>query len=382
MTRRRCIGASVALAALAALGGGCGNRYFVDWPASYRHELLHVGDAPTAPGARALALAEAGRADAYGAEAAFGNPAALARLERPAAAAGVGWRERGLSVQPAGETTLAQSFVSSFAPAYASGAYPIIPRRLALGGAIWTPHDYAYRLGGSGAGDFESRGALYAAGPAAAAAFGPLAVGVGADFLWGSERITSSLAAYRDVDLTARGYDCRASLTAAGDVKPAWRLAVAAFGRKGAALDFTGTSSYDLHLAPAAGAAVSVRAHSVNVHVDYVYYFYEAMTTSDAQLRQIIDTVVADVGWAMAGAEYVTAGGAVARAGFGYRPWFIRYGHTHPVSLRYGFGGGWPVWARHGRLDAALGYGRRGALDDDGYVADELELSCGFNYFW
>jgi len=368
--------------ALAVLS--CGNNYFTDWPPSYRQELIAVGDVRQEVGARALALAGAGRAGIYGADAAASNPAALAALEGPALSGGGGYVSRGLTVQPDPGDLRAQSFSGSFADGYVAAAWPVSPGRGAVAAALWTPNDYTFQLGGEGAGgSIVSRGALYAAGPAAAVRVAGVALGVAGDFLWGGQTLSSGVAGVGNADVSARGYDIRAGVQKDIELAPGWDLAVAGLGRKGGDVHFRGSAAYDVVFPPAAGVAFSLRAHSINVHADYIYTFYGEMRSSDGGLSRVIEAATRDVGWAMVGAEYVTASGAVARAGFGYVPWYILSARGRGVnSLRYGFGGGWPMMARRGRLDAALAYGRRGALDVDGYFLDTVEFQLGVNYFW
>jgi hypothetical protein len=378
----RRLGYAVPAAALAALS--CGNLYYRDWPPSYRHETILVGEARPDADARSLGLAGAGRAAVYGAEAAVANPAALAYLRGSAASAGGGYRRWGYDVQPDQAGLRAQSFFGSFAGAYAAAAWAAAPERLALGGALWTPYDYTYEVGGPAAGgEMTSRGALRAAGPAAA--FNALGVswGAAADFLWGTQTFTSTEGGYEETAVRGRGYDVRASAAKRLELSPGWRLAAAVLGKKGAAMRFANGSAYDVRFPPAAGAAFSLQAYSVNVHLDYVYTFYEAMEAGDAGVAGEIAGAARNAGWASAGAEYVTPSGAVARTGFSYRPWYINDGLARRVDgYYYALGGGWPTWGRHGRLDAALGYGRRGALDRSGYQADVIDFQASFNYFW
>jgi hypothetical protein len=140
---------------------------------------------------------------------------------------------------------------------------------------------------------------------------------------------------------------------------------------------------YDVQFPPSAGVAFSLKAQSINVHVDYIYTFYESMNSSDGGVASLIAARARDVGWASLGGEYVTDGGAIVRAGFGYKPWYVRDGTSGGVdSYHYAMGGGWPVIERRGRLDAALTYGRRGALDPNGYFVDFMEFQAGLNYYW
>ncbi|NIT35069.1 MAG: hypothetical protein GTN49_00985 [candidate division Zixibacteria bacterium] len=385
MTARWAAHASAAAALATALFlSSCGNVYYRDWSPSYRQETIHLGEVSHVVDARSVGLAGAGRASVYGAEAAVSNPAALASLRGGAVSAGGGYRFWGYNLQPAPEDVQAESFVGSFAGSYAAGAWALAAERFAVGGALWTPHDYTYEVGGEGmGGEMKSRGALRAVGPAMAVRAWGLSLGLGADFLWGRQTITSDQEGFAGFDGRGKGYDVRASAMKRFDVAPGWRLSAAALGKKGAAVDFTGEADYDVQFPPSAGAAFSLKAYSISVHVDYLYTFYSAMDASDDDVARVIDAVARDAGWASLGAEYVTAGGAVARAGLSYRPWYIRNAASRRVdSWRYAIGGGWPALDRHGRLDVGLGYGRRGELASDGYFADIIELQATFNYFW
>ncbi len=377
--------AAAAACACALAVASCGNVYYQDWPPSYRQETIRLGEVRHEADARSSGMAGAGRAAVYGAEAAVTNPAGLASLRGPAAAGGGGYRFWAYTVHPDGEDPPAESFPGSFAGAYAAGAWPVAAERFVVGGALWTPHDYTYNIGGgdASAGEIRSRGALRAVGPALAARAAGVSWGVAGDFLWGGQKITSDQADIADVDLHGRGYDVRASAARAFDLAPGWRLSAAALGKRGATVRFGDGSAYDVRFAPSAGVAFSLKAQSVNVHVDYIYTFYESMDSSNERVADLIEAVTRDVGWASAGGEYVTDGGAIVRAGFGYKPWYIRnatYGGVD--SYLYAMGGGWPMWERRGRLDAALTYGRRGALDLDGYFVDHMEFQAGLNYYW
>ncbi|MGD8717626.1 MAG: hypothetical protein PVH29_02280 [Candidatus Zixiibacteriota bacterium] len=369
------------VAAACLVAGGCADLYYRDWPPSYRHELMHLGEVSHEVDARAVGMAGAGRASTYGAGAAISNPAALASLTGSAASGGVGYRNWGYSVQPSQAGTNAQSFFGSFAGAYAAGAWSAVPGRVALGGALWTPSDYTYEIGGDGTGgEVKSRGSMRALGPAAAFRLPGVSLGVAADFLWARETVTLSNSRYDDVDVRGTGYDLRASLWRDFDLGPGWRLAVAAVGKKGGDVRFRDGSDYEVQFAPTVGGALSLQALSINVHLDYLYTFYEDMEFSNGYDPT---PYVRDVGWAYAGAEYVLDSGAVARTGVSYRPWYVSSGRPGSVdALFYGIGGGWPVWSRHGRFDVGLGYGRRGALDADGYSADIVDFKVGLNYFW
>jgi len=373
-------------AALAAVltAASCGNLYYRDWPPSYRHETIRVGEARPEADARSVALAGAGRAAVYGAESAIANPAALGYLRGSALSGGGGYRYMGYDVQPDQVGLRAQSFFSSFAGTYAAGAWAAAPEKFALGGAVWTPYDYTYEVGGDGeGGEITSRGALRAVGPAAAFRALGLSWGAAADFLWGSQTFTSTEGGYESTELAGRGYDVRASAMKRFDLSPGWRLSAAVLGKKGAAMRFTDGSAYDVNFPPAAGAALTVKAYSINVHADYTYTFYGAMEAGDDDVAREIDAAARDVGWASAGVEYVMDSGAVARAGASYRPWYIKDGMALGVDgYYYALGGGWPMWGRHGRFDAALGYGIRGALDLDGYQADIIDFQVSLNYFW
>jgi len=373
---------AVLASALAAwLTFACGNTYWADAPASYRHEALHVGEVRAGVSARSVGLADAGRAGTYGADATVNNPAALANLTGPALSLGGGYWSRALNSQPSPEDLRAQSYYGSFAPTYAAAAYPLAPKRLAVAAAAWVPTDYAYYLGGGGSGTIASRGALYALSPAVAAKIGPAAIGVGGDALIGAQHLQTPAATPRD--LSARGYDLRASAALDHEIKPGWKWAACAFGRLGQQLRFTGDRAFNLEVGPAAGGAFTLKAESVNVHLDYVYTFYNRSRSDDAELTRTLAATTRDVGWAFAAAEYVTAGGAIVRSGVAYRPWYIKSGEHHDTkSLRYGMGAGLPTAERHGRLDAALSYGRRAALDVDGYYVDEIEGALSYNYFW
>ncbi len=377
--------AAAAACAGALAAASCGNIYFQDWPPSYRQETIRLGEARHEADARSSGMAGAGRAAVYGAEAAVTNPAALASLRGPAAAGGGGYRFWAYTVHPGGGDPSAQSFPGSFAGTYAAGAWPVVAERFVVGGALWTPHDYTYNIGGgdASAGEIRSRGALRAVGPALAVRAAGVSWGVAGDFLWGGQRITSEGAAVTDVDVHGRGYDVRASAAKGFDLAPGWRLSAAALGKRGATVRFGDGAAYDVRFAPSAGVAFSLKAQSVNVHVDYVYTFYESMESSNERVATMIAAVTRDVGWASAGGEYVTDGGAIVRAGFGYKPWYIRnatYGGVD--SFLYAMGGGWPMWDRRGRLDAALTYARRGALDLDGYSVNQMEFQAGLNYYW
>lgn len=380
--RKRAIAFAALAAALTAVS--CGNLYYRDWPPSYRHESIRVGEALPHADARSVGLAGAGRAGVYGAEGAIANPAALANLRGSALSGGGGYRYYGYDVQPDQAGFKAQSFFGSFAGTYAAAAWAASPEKFALGGALWTPYDYTYEIGGPGeGGEITSRGALRAVGPAAA--FNALGVswGAAADFLWGRQTFTSTEAGYASTDVRGRGYDVRASAMKRFELAPGWRLAAAALGRKGAAMRFSDGSAYDVTFPPAAGAAVSVKAYSINVHLDYIYTFYSAMEAGDDDVERVIDAAARDAGWASAGGEYVLDSGAVARAGVSYRPWYISDGMSRRVDgYYYSMGGGWPMWGRHGRFDAALSYGRRGALDRSGYQADVIDFQASLNYFW
>jgi len=370
--------------AAAAAAAGCGNLYYRDWPPSYRHETVHLGEVRQEVDARAVGMAGAGRASIYGAEAVISNPAALTALRGGAVSGGGGYRHWNYEVQPDQEGIKAQSFFGSFAGAYGAAAWPLVPERFAVGGAVWAPHDYTYEIGGEGeAGEITSRGARRAAGPAAAVRLGGLSCGLGADYLWGGERITSSEPGFEEVDARGRGYDVRLALGGKFEAAPGWRVAAMAVGKKGADVRFTGERSYKVRFPPTAGAAISVSARSVNVHLDYLYTFYEATEAEDEEVARVLAATARDAGWGAAGAEYVLASGAVARAGFGYRPWYIRDGSRRRVYwLHYALGGGWPILDRHGRLDVGLGYGRRGALDPNGYSTDVIEFQATVDYFW
>ena len=380
--RWRAISYGALAAALTAVS--CGNLYYRDWPPSYRHETIRVGEPLPRADARSVGLADAGRAGVYGAEAAVANPAALANLRGSALSGGGGYRYYGYDVQPDQAGLKAQSFFGSFAGTYAAAAWAASPEKFALGGALWTPYDYTYEIGGPGTGgEITGRGALRAVGPAAA--FNALGIswGAAADFLWGSQKFTSSEGGYESAEGRGRGYDVRASAMKRFELAPGWRVAAAALGRKGAAMRFSDGSAYDVRFAPAAGAAVSVKAYSVNVHLDYMYTFYSAMEAGDDEVAFVIDASARDAGWASAGGEYILDSGAVARAGVSYRPWYIRDGTSRRVDgYYYSMGGGWPMWGRHGRFDAALGYGRRGALDLNGYQADAIDFQASLSYFW
>jgi hypothetical protein len=377
--------AAAAWCAAAFVMASCGNIYYEDWGPSYRQETIRLGEVRHEADARSLGLAGAGRAAVYGAEAAVTNPAALASLRGPAACGGGGYRFWAYTVRPDDEDPAAQSFFGSFSGSYGAGAWPVAPGRLVVGGALWTPHDYTYDMGGGEAADNEikSRGALRAVGPALGVRAWGLSWGAAGDFLWGGQKITSDQAGVENVDLGGRGYDVRASATKDFDLAPGWRLSAAALGKKGAAVRFANGDDYDVRFPPSAGVAFSLKAQSVNVHVDYVYTFYEAMESSDDDLGGLMAAVTRDVGWASLGGEYVTDGGAVVRAGFGYKPWYIRDARYRGVdSFHYAMGGGWPAMNRHGRLDAALTYGRRGALDLNGYFVDLIGFQAGLNYYW
>jgi hypothetical protein len=375
--------ATLGLGALAV--ASCGNIYYEDWAPSYRQETMRLGEVQHEADARSKGMAGAGRAAVYGAEAAITNPAALASLSGPAAAGGGGYRSWSYSVQSDGGTPQAESFPGSFAGSYAAGAWPLAAERLVLGGALWTPHDYTYSMGGGDGANYEikSRGALRAAGPAMGAKALGISWGVAGDFLFGGQKMTSNQAGIDNVDTHGRGYDVRASIGGGFDLAPGWRLSAAALGKKGAAVHFDEGDGYDVTFPPSAGAAFSLKAQSINVHVDYLYTFYESMESTDDDIARLITAVNRDVGWASLGGEYVTDGGAIVRAGFGYKPWYIRdatYGGVD--SYHYAMGGGWPVMERRGRLDAALTYGRRGALDLNGYAVDFMEFQAGLNYYW
>ncbi len=379
---KRAAAQTLALAA-AALCAGCGNSYFDDWPPSYRQESIRVGEARDAVGPRATALAGAGAASVYGAEAVVNNPAALVNLAGPALGGGFGYCSTALAVQPTRDDIIAQGFFGSFAPAYGAAAYAPKSRRYAVGAAYWTPYDYTYRLGSAPYDMLESRGALRAASGAAAASALGFQWGAAGDFLWGRQRMTSSRASFAAVDAPARGYDVRAAIRREVELRPGWTLAAAALGRKGAAVRFAGTEGYDVAFPPAVGGAVSVRAHSINVHIDYRYTFYGALDASDAALAQVMRAVAKDAGEAMGGAEYVLSSGAIVRGGVAYRPWYIANATGHRVvGVYYAMGAGWPTLERRARLEAALTYGRRGALDAEGYAADLAAFELGFNYFW
>jgi len=375
--------AAAAAGAFAAALLGCGNTYFTDWRPSYYHELIRVGDPQNEVGARSLALGGAGRAGLYEPAAAVSNPAALAFIRRPSVSMGGGYYSRILTVQPGEEDPRAEASSGSFAPSFAAGVLPVAGGKVVLGGAAWVPNDYAYRLGKGAGNEIKSTGTLYAVGPTAATRWGPFALGFGADYLLGAQNLSfpprdAAAGSYR-----SGGYDVRGAIMARGEAAPGWTVAACAFGRKGAALNVTGARSFDLTLPPAAGAALGVTYGHIAVYGDYIYTFYDMMRTGEPTIAAVLGSVVYPVGWGMAGAEYTTAGGAVARAGVAYRPWFIQYANgSKPVSLRYAMGGGWPLAGKRGRLDAALSYGRRGALTPDGYLVDELELALSFNYFW
>lgn len=368
-------------AALAAwLALACGNTYWADAPASYRHEALKLGEVRPGVGARAISLADAGRAGLYGADAVVNNPAALATLAAPAVSLGSGYWSRGLNAQPSPEDLRAQSYYSSWAPSYAAAAYPLVPRRVTAAAAVWIPTDYSYFLGGDNQ-KIVSRGALYAFSPAVAAAFGPAMLGIGGDALIGGQRL--QLPGANPENVSARGYDVRGSAGVGGDLRRGWRWSACALGRWGQHLRFGGDRSLDLDVGPAAGGAFTLKAESINIHLDYIYTFYNRSRISDAALASTLAATTRDVGWASAGAEYVTAGGAILRTGAAYRPWYIKSGANHDTkSLRYGMGVGLPTAERHGRFDAALSYGRRAALDVDGYYVDEIEAALSYNYFW
>ncbi len=377
---------AAAAACLSALAvASCGNIYYEDWAPSYRHETMRLGEVRHEADARSAAMAGAGRAAVYGAEAAVTNPAALASLRGPAAAGGGGYRFWAYTLKPDGGDPTAESFFGSFAGSYAAGAWPVVSERLALGGALWTPNDYTYEMGGGEGADNEikSRGALRAIGPALAARALGISWGVAGDFLWGGQKITSDQAGVENVDIHGRGYDVRASAAKSFDLAPGWRLSAAALGKKGGDVRFADGDEYDVQFPPSAGVAFSLKAQSINVHVDYVYTFYESTESSDDDVSRLIAATARDVGWASVGGEYVTDGGAIVRAGFGYKPWYVRDALLHGVdSYHYALGGGWPVMDRRGRLDAALAYGRRGALDKNGYFVDFMEFQAGLNYFW
>ncbi len=378
--------ATLAAACLSALAvASCGNIYYEDWAASYRQETMRLGEVRHEADARSTAMAGAGRAAVYGAEAAVTNPAALASLRGPAAAGGGGYRFRAYTVQPYASDPAAESFFGSFAGSYAAGAWPIAAERLVVGGALWTPNDYTYEMGGGEEADHEikSRGALRAIGPALGLRALGVSWGVAGDFLFGGQKITSDQAGVENVDIHGRGYDVRASAAKSFDLASGWRLSAAALGKKGANVRFADGEGYDVRFPPSAGVAFSLKAQSINVHVDYIYTFYESMESTDDLVARANAAAARDVGWASVGGEYVTDGGAVVRAGFGYKPWYVRDALLHGVdSYHYAMGGGWPVMDRHGRLDAALAYGRRGALDPNGYFVDFMEFQAGLNYFW
>jgi hypothetical protein len=148
--RRRTIRLAALAAGLTAVS--CGNLYYRDWPPSYRHETIRVGEALPHTDARSVGLAGAGRAGVYGAEAAVANPAALANLRGSALSGGGGYRYYGYDVQPDQAGLTAQSFFGSFAGTYAAAAWAASPEKFALGGALWTPYDYTYEIGGAGQG--------------------------------------------------------------------------------------------------------------------------------------------------------------------------------------------------------------------------------------
>lgn len=375
---------AAAWCAAALVTASCGDLYYEDWAPSYSQETIRLGEVRHDADARSLGLAGAGRAAVYGAEAAVTNPAALASLGGGALCGGGGYRFWSYTVQPDHEVPAAQSFFGSFSGSYGCGAWPVAPGRFVVGGAVWTPYDYTYEIGGEGTGgEIRSRGALRAVGPALGVRALGLSWGAAADFLWGGQKITSDQAGVANVDLRGRGYDVRASASRSFDLAPGWRLSAAALGKKGAAVRFANGGGYDVRFPPSAGVAFSLKAQSINAHVDYVYTFYESMDSSDDELAGLMAAVTRDVGWASLGGEYVTDGGAVVRAGLSYRPWYIRDARSRGVdSYRYAMGGGWPVMDRRGRLDAALTYGRRGALDLNGYFVDLMEFQAGLNYYW
>ena len=378
--------AAAAAACLGALAvASCGNIYYDNCPASYGQETMRLGDVRHEADARSTGMAGAGRAAVYGAEAAVTNPAALASLRGPAAAGGGGYRFWAYTVQPDGNAPTAESFPGSFAGSYAAGAWPIVAERLVVGGALWTPHDYTYDIGGGEGANYEikSRGALRAVGPALGARALGMSWGVAGDFLFGGQKITSNQAGVESVDVHGRGYDVRASAARSFDLASGWRLSAAALGKKGANVHFTDGDGYGVQFPPSAGVAFSLKAQSINVHVDYIYTFYESMGSSNDDIARLIAAAARDLGWASLGGEYVTDGGAIVRAGFGYKPWYVRdatYGGVD--SYHYAMGGGWPVMGRRGRLDAALTYGRRGALDLNGYFVNFMEFQAGLNYYW
>jgi hypothetical protein len=378
--------ATLAAACLSALAvASCGNIYYENLAASYSQETMRLGEVRHEADARSTAMAGAGRAAVYGAEAAVTNPAALASLRGPAAAGGGGYRFRAYTVQPDESDPAAGSFFGSFAGSYAAGAWPIAAERLVVGGALWTPNDYPYEMGGGEGADHEikSRGALRAIGPALGVRALGVSWGVAGDFLFGGQKITSDQAGVENVDIHGRGYDVRASAAKSFDLASGWRLSAAALGKKGANVRFADGEGYDVRFPPSAGVAFSLKAQSINVHVDYIYTFYESMESTNDLVASVIAAAARDVGWASVGGEYVTDGGAVVRAGFGYKPWYVRDAQLRGVdSYHYAMGGGWPVMNRHGRLDAALAYGRRGALDRNGYFVDFMEFQAGLNYFW
>lgn len=371
--------AAVIVAASWVALGGCGNGVRPNWPPSYHHDTMHLGIMKREAGARSAALAGAGRAAGVSAEGAIANPAALTNVKKGTLSAGAGYILSDMVIQPTAEEPQAQSFFGSWSPAYIAGARRVGGGPVVLAATLWQPYDYKYATDGGVTG----RGGLYAAGPTASWALGGFCFGVAGEYLFGSLQLNGDRVFPAFDGRRLSGYSGRAAIARTFFGGRGWSLTGTVVGYYGGRVSATGPNSYRVELPDAVVPAFALRAGGIAVYGDYMYQFTAGMRADEVYIDDVIRAFGRDVGWASLGAEYTTAGGAVARGGVSYRPWYVADASRRAVhGWYYGIGGGWLTAGERGRWDAALEYGRRGARDDAGYVVGDIAILLSYNYWW
>lgn len=364
---------------------GCRDRYFEDWPPSYRFATTLVGERPGSFGARSAALAGAGRAGEDGPVAVVVNPSALARGDRVALTAGAGLRYRALTVQSAPGETRAQSFAAGWAESTgAAAAAPLPGGRVGVGAAVWRYRDFSYEMGEEGGDRIFCRGGLEAATAGMACRAGGASLGVASDYLWGGEDLTSTESAVPTASRSGRGYDVRGAAGYEFRVGGKWAVRPAIIGARGGKVRWRGGGEdFEVRYPGEIGGAVTIARRRLAVHADYTYFLYGVVGASTPARERTLRAAGRSVGWPAVGVELRTAGTTVVRGGAAYRPSLFSNAAGRRVDgWTYGLGAGWPVWKGQGRWDVALTYGRRGALETDGYVTDTTTAEINVHYFW
>jgi hypothetical protein len=360
--------------------GGCGNRYYHDFADVYEPVRLHLGEANDAIGARAMALAGAGRAVADSPAAVVQNPAGLAELKNVSFEGGFGYENRALRWQADSSYPIAEASTNSFNGLYGAFSLPVVRDRLYLGVAHWVPYDLKLTAGDTSNGAYvESDGAVRSVTPGFAVAFGPAALGFSTDILWGGQDFDTT-APVGSFDVGFFGYDLRVGFRYKKRYNRSWGFALGAVVRRGARLSVSNGVSYSLGFGPQIGVAGSLLYKRLSFNGDYVYNFVERSASDDSVRDYALERITRDAPYYMVGFEYALNRGVV-RGGFAVKPALYRDASRGAVDGRfYSVGGGWKTFGGRGFIDVALTYGRRGSINKNRFATGYIDLFLTVRY--